>query len=208
MVLDLSLHDDQVSDGRVTTTRDGDDFVTTVDATAGGFGVSDQHPWVYIGFGDDGARRVDIDDETALESMDWDMALRRFILRLNGGDSGPSCVGAASLLEGRYEDLVEVPEGLEFAVDDYYTDDCTIVNDSSGLPGSPQVVLAPWWRYAGCVATTGVPHLLRLADGRVLKLAVEGYYEDPADQAACNDASEAPPGAVSADFTLRWRFLP
>lgn len=208
MFLDLSLHDDLVSDGEVTTTRDGNDFVTTVDATAGGFGQADRHPWVYVRFGQDGAERVDIDDETALESMEWDMALRRFIVRLNGGDSGPSCVGAASFLERRYGDLTEVPEGLEWRVDDYYTDDCTMVNDSSGLPGSPQVVLAPWWRYAGCVATTGVPHLVRLASGQVIKLVVERYYDDPGDQAACNDAAAAPPGAVSAVFALRWRFLP
>lgn len=207
MILDLSLHDDKVSDGEVTTTRDGEDFLTVVDATAGGFGQSANNPWVYVKFGPDGATRVDIDDETALESMDWDMSLRRFIVRLNGGDSGPSCVGAMSFLERAYEDVDAVPEGAEFLVDDYYTDDCTIVNDSSGLPDSPQVVLAPWWSYPGCVATTGVPHLIKLADGTVIKLVVEQYYQDAADQASCN-AGTPPDGAVSAMFTLRWRPMP
>ncbi len=208
MILDLSLHDDMVSEGEVTTETDGEDFVTTVDATAGGFGQSDQNPWVYVKLAADGATRVDIDDETALESMDWDMALRRFIVRLNGGDSGPSCVGAVSFIERTYEDLTEVPDGLTFRVDDYYTDDCTIVNDSSGLPGSPQVVLGPWWEYPGCVATTDVPHLVQLRDGSIVKLLVERYYEDPADQAVCNDTGAAPGDAVSAVFTLRWRFMP
>jgi len=207
MILDLSLHDDKVSDGEVTTTREGEDFLTVIDATAGGFGQSANNPWVYVKFGPDGASRVDIDDETALESMDWDMSLRRFIVRLNGGDSGPSCVGAMTFLERTYEEVDVVPEGAEFLVDDYYTDDCTIVNDSSGLPDSPQVVLAPWWSYPGCVATSGVPHLIKLADGAVIKLVVEQYYQDAADQASCN-AGMPPDGAVSAVFTLRWRPMP
>ena len=133
------------------------------------------------------------------------MSLRRFIVRLNSGDSGPSCVGAVSFLERTYADLDTVPDGLDYLVDDYYTDDCTIVNDSSGLPGSPQVVLAPWWSYPGCVATTSVPHLIRLADGHVIKLVVDQYYEDAAIQQACNTDGEVPMGSVSAVFTLRWR---
>jgi hypothetical protein len=208
MILDLSLHANKVSDGAVTTTQDGDDFVTVIDATAGGFGQSDNNPWVYVKFRANGATRVDIDDETALESVDWDMSLRRFIVRLNGGDSGPSCVGAVSLLEKTYAQVDSVPEGLEYLVDDYYTDDCTIVNDSSGLPGSPQVVLAPWWSYPGCVATTDVPHLIRLANGTVIKLVVDQYYEDPTAQATCNAEGMAPQGAVSAVYTLRWRPMP
>jgi hypothetical protein len=208
MILDLSLHEDLVSDGDVSTATQGEDFITVVDATAGGFGQSDANPWVYVKFDEDGARKLDIDDETALESMEWDMSLRRFIVRLNGGDSGPSCVGAVSFLEDSYESLTEVPDGLTYRYDDYYTDDCSIVNDSSGLPGSPQVVLGPWWEYPGCVATTDVPHLIQLADGRIVKLVVDSYYEDPADQVACNEEGAAADGSVAAVYTLRWRFMP
>ena len=50
MILDLSLHDDKVSDGSVNTTEDGEDFVSTIDATAGGFGNSSNNPWVYVKF--------------------------------------------------------------------------------------------------------------------------------------------------------------
>jgi len=207
IIIDLSLHDDLTSDGEVTTTTDGEDFVTTIDATAGGFGKSSDYPWVYVRFGPEGAERVDIDDETALDSMEWHMALRRFIVRLNGGDSGPSCVGAVSFLEETYSSLTSVADGLPYGLDDFYTDDCTLVNDSSGLPGSPQVVLAPWWEYAGCVATTGVPHLIRLEDGTVVKLVIESYYEDFADQTECNETDEAPVDAVSGFFTVRWRIM-
>jgi len=135
--------------------------------------------------------------------MDWDMALRRFIIRLNGGDSGPSCVGAASLLEGDYGSIETVPDGLIFAPDQFYTSDCTIINDSSGLPNSPQVVLGTWWEYPGCVATTSVPQIIQLANGRILKLKVESYYG--LGQDTCN--ANGTPGEHSGQIQLRWQFL-
>ncbi len=70
LISDLSLHDDLVSTGEVSNTVDGADYVTAIDATAGGFGNETQNPWVYVKFTEDGVVWVDIDDETALESMD------------------------------------------------------------------------------------------------------------------------------------------
>ena len=204
LLLDLSLQADAVSDGAVTTQTDGDDFVTLIDASAGGYNNASQNPWVYVKFTDQGAEKVDLDDESALESMDWDMSLRRFIIRLNGGSSGPSCVASATLLEGSYEELDEAPEGLPYAEDNYYTSDCTLINDSSGLPGSPQVSLGRWWEYPGCVKTTGYPHVVRLADGRTIKLRVEQYYG--VDQEVCNTTDT--PGSDSAKISIRWRYIP
>ena len=203
LILDLSLHDDKVSDAEVDTSTDGDDFVTVVDASAGGYNQSANNPWVYVKFTPEGAERVDLDDESALESMEWDLALRRFIVRMNGGSSGPSCVSAAAFLESDYDELDEVPEGVSFVPDLYYTDDCTIVNDSSGLPGSPQVSLGSWWEYEGCVQTTGVPHLVQLADGHVLKLRIETYYG--VDQDVCNETGSG--GDESGIITLRWQYV-
>ncbi len=202
-ILDLSLQDDAVSDGAVSTTEDGTDFVSVVDASAGGYNAASSNPWVYVKFTPDGLEKVELDDESALESMDWDLSLRRFILRLNGGSTGASCVGSASFLESTYADLTEVPEGLAYVQDDFYTEDCTIINDSSGLPGSPQVALAPWWTYDGCVQTTEVPHLIQLADGSVVKLVVEAYYES--GQEACNNGTGS--GDGSAVYTLRWTYM-
>ena len=68
MILDLSLHDDKISKGDVVTTTEGSDFVTTVDASAGGFGNETKNAWVYVKFTTDGATKVELDDESALES--------------------------------------------------------------------------------------------------------------------------------------------
>ncbi len=205
MILDLSLHDDKVSDGAVETTVDGTDFVTTVDASAGGASSASKKAWVYVKFNTDGATRVDIDDDSALESMDWDMSLRRFIVRLNGGDTGPSCVGVAAVGGGAtYESITSVPEGTTYEMDDYYNDQCELQDDNSGLPGSPDVAMGGWWGYENCLTTTMQPYLIQLADGRVIKLVVEAYYP-PADQDECNST-----GTTTAEggyYTLRWAQL-
>lgn len=203
LVTSLGLQDDKVSEGAVTTQVEGADFVSAIDATAGGLQGAATNPWVYVRFTPTGLEKLDLTDEQALTSMDWHLAAKRFILRLNGGSSGPACVGAAPLLEGDYTALAAAPAGLTFGQDAFLTDDCTLINDSSGLPGSPQVVLSPWWSYPGCVATTGVPFVVQTPSGDLLKLRVESYYASGQD--TCNDAGT--PGSGSGNFTVRWAWL-
>lgn len=203
MLIDLSLQDFS-SEGRITNAADGEGTISTVDATAGGFGNSASNPFVYAKFTDEGLVRVDISDEEALESMEWHIAAKRFILRINSGASGPSCVQAAAFADTSYADLtVEDAESATFYADDYYTDSCDIINDSSGLPGSPQVALAHWWSYPGCVATTDVPFILRLDTGRLVKFNVDAYYAQ--GQETCN--TDNVPGNDSANYTFHWSFL-
>jgi hypothetical protein len=203
IILDLSLQDDKISDGEVSNETDGDDFITYVDATAGGYSAASSNPWVYFRFTDSGAERVDIDDVTALQSMDWDMSMRRYLVRINGGTSGPSCVGAVPLLEADYADVEALPDDSPWVEDGFYTDDCTFVTDTSGLPNSPQVAMGQWWEYPGCVATTMTPHVIRLASGRQLKIVIEAYYGE--GQENCNDRGAM--GSDSANMTIRWAFL-
>jgi hypothetical protein len=199
----LSLQDDKVSEGNIATSQDGSDYITSVDATAGGYNSATSNPWVYLRFTDDGAEKVEINDEEALLSMDWDLSFRRFIIRVNGGASGPGCVGAVSFLESTYDSLTEIPEGLTFISDSFYTDDCTLINDSSGLPDSPQTALGSWWEYPGCVKTTMYPHLLQLANGRIAKMVVEQYYAEGQD--TCNTSGT--PGSDGANISFRWTFM-
>ena len=66
LLLDLSLQGNAVSEGGVETQIDGEDFVTRVDASAGGYNNAANNPWVYIRFTDSGAEKIEIDDEKAL----------------------------------------------------------------------------------------------------------------------------------------------
>jgi hypothetical protein len=191
--------------GLVSTSVDGEDFISLVDATGGGFQPSQSY--VYARFTDQGLEKVGIGDEAALASMDWDIALRRYVIRLNGGDSGPSCVGAARFPPGTaYASVTTVPSGAMFLQDDHQDESCDFVADGSGLPTSPNTALSSYYSYQSCVRMTGNVFLIQLASGEVVKLTVEGYYSPLSAQQTCQDGS-TPTGATSAVFTVRWRFL-
>ena len=204
IILDLSLHDDKISSGTVLNAVDGADVRSVVDATAGGFNEYDQNPFIYLKFDGSGLTKLEIDDETALESQDWHIAARRFVIRLNGGVSGPGCVGAYRASGSTFEELDAVPASATFSPDSFYTTACAMVDDSSGLEGSPATALAGWWGYGTCVTTTGQPFLIQLGDaGPVVKFVADAYYETGQD--SCN--SNGAPGTNSGMLTWRWRVL-
>jgi hypothetical protein len=192
--------------GEIENTPEGAGFATLVDATAGG--ATPSEAYVYARFTDDGLVRVDLDDESAFESMDWDIAFQRFVIRLNSGVSGPSCVsGARTAIDTDYDTLQTVPDDLEYRTEEYFTESCEFIPDGSGRE-SPGTALQSFWRYPGCVAMTGNVYVVRLANGRRLKLTVTSYY-DPDVQAQC-DADlgidlTMPTG--SGNIRLRWAFL-
>ncbi|MBZ0119979.1 MAG: HmuY family protein [Sandaracinaceae bacterium] len=204
-VLDLALFT-AASSANITNTPEGAGFATHVDATGGGF--SPTQSYVYARFTDTGLTRVDIGDEAAFDSMDWDIAFRRFVIRLNSGPSGPSCVSGARTASGTdFDTLAAVPDALEYRTEEYYTGTCEMVPDGSGLM-SPGVALQSFWEYPGCVQMSGNVYVIRLANGRRLKLTVTSYYE-PAVQETCDTTGAidmmTPSGA--GNIRLRWAFL-
>ncbi|PRP94836.1 HmuY family protein [Enhygromyxa salina] len=201
LILDLSLQE-KVAEGAVSSTEDGDDWLSSVDASAGGTMAAAMNPWVYMRFGDAGLEKVEIDDYAALSSDAWDIAAKRFGIRANSGNSGPGMVGVAAAA-GSYADVDVAPDPSSFAIEDFYTDDCVLIEDMSGLPGNPAYAMANWWGYAGCVTTSNQVFVLSLPDDRMVKLTVEAYYAE--GQAACNENGTM--GSGSAEMTWRWRFL-
>jgi hypothetical protein len=202
-LLDLGLQT-TVSAGAVQNLQEDGLWVSDVDASAGGFLEAAQNPWTYVKFTSTGLEKVAIDDEASLESMDWDLGLHRFRIRLNSGSSGPGCVTAGVVRDVDFDAITRAD--LEFTplfADDYYTESCDIINDSSGLPGSPQLAMSPWWSYPNCVATTKVPFLIQLQDGQLVRLVVSRYYQD--DQASCNENSS--PGENGGNIRMRWAFV-
>lgn len=193
-LVSLLLNEDKDNEGSVTTTVDGSDFVTQVDATAGGMNTASQRAWVYLRFTEDGAEKVSITDGDSLSNTEWHMALRRYNLRLNSGVSGPSCVMGAQV-DGAYADVASA-DGAELAEEAFLDESCEVVSDRHGL-GDPAYVLNTWWAYTECIEPTGQAFVVQLEDGSQLKLAVESYYEDGA---ACSSAE-------TGWITLRWAFL-
>lgn len=194
------------NDALIENEPDGEGFRTHVDATAGGFTPSKSY--VYARFTDEGLVPVHIGDEAALESTDWDIAFRRFVIRVNSGVSGPSCVTVArTAASTAYEALTEPPESIEYRTEEYFTPSCEFVPDGSGLE-SPGTALQSFWSYPGCVQMTGNVYVVRLANGRRLKLTVTAYYA-PEVQETCNSGGSVAPGPSngSGHMRFRWAFL-
>ncbi len=178
-------------------------FEHFIDARGGGFPPSESY--VYARFTDEGLERVELDDEAALESTGWDIAFRRFVMRLNSGVAGPSYVVAArTAAETAFDDVTAVPDGLTFREEAYMSDTCEFVSDGSGI-GAPATALGSFWTYPGCVSMTGNVFVVQLASGRHLKLQVLSYYS-PSSQAVCDSEGRGDP-ATSANVRIRWAFL-
>lgn len=210
-ITDLNLFEEPSPDG-VTNEPLADGFRSVIDATGGvTFGGGPPIPtqsYVYVRFTDAGLEKVNVSDADAFESGAWDLAARRFVLRVNSGVAGPSCVRVARTApDTTFDGLAEVPDGLDYRTESYYSpEDCTIVSDGSGI-GAPGVALGSYWTYRGCVEMTGNVYVLELPDGRSVKLEVESYYS-PDVQAYCDENGQLPDGpSGSGNLQIRWAFL-
>jgi HmuY protein len=172
-----------------------------------GGGLMTPESYLYVRFTPQGLVKVDVHDEAALTSMDWDIAFRRFIIRLNAGVSGPSCVvGARTVAGTTFDALTAVPANLSWRTEEYFTGaTCEFVADPSGI-GGPNAALTSYWSYQSCVQMTGNVYVLHLRDGRFVKFEVLSYY-DPAQQQVCNMTGAVPSPSGAANFRVRWAYL-
>lgn len=194
-----------VATGAITEEGASPGETTHIDATAGGFG-GPPTSFIYARFTETGLVRVDISDEDALESADWDIAFRRFVIRLNSGVSGPSCVTAGRTAPGTtFEGLTTFPDDVELYAEEYFTGDtCEFLADATGM--GPQTVLSSYFTYSDCLAMSGNVYAIELADGRHVKLEVLAYY-DAAVQESCNDGMGITMPSGSGNVRIRWGFL-
>lgn len=201
----LQLSDERTGGDITEESREASENVTHIDATAGGFNGT--LGYTYARFTAEGLVTVDLSDEDALESMDWDISFRRYVAHLNSGVGGPSCVeGGRTAPNTTFEGLIDVPASLTFRAEQYFTEDgCEYVPETSGI-GSPQTVLSSFWKYEGCVGMTGNIYVVRLRDGRHVKLQFKSYYT-PSVQDTCDQTGSAPTPTGAGNVRLRWAFI-
>ncbi len=195
-----------VNNGAISNDNSTGPWVSGIDATAGG--LTPTKSYVYAKFTDTGLQAVAVGDEDAFTSTDWDVAFRRFIIRLNSGVSGPSCVTGARTATGTtFDSVTSVPAGLDERVEEYFTSapGCTYVPDGSGL-NSPGTALQSFWEYPGCVKMTGNVFILTLADGRHVKFVVTSYYTDAA-QMQCDTMGTLPMPSGAGNIKVKWAFV-
>ena len=206
----IDVNPTAVGEGVIENTATDDGFDTYVDATAGGAFGGDG-AYVYGRFTDDGLEKVELNDDDSFGSMDWDIGFRRYVIRLNGGDGGPSCVSAANLgVSTPFADVAAVPDDADFQMDDFMSSTCVLVPDGSGLPTAPGVTLQNFWDYTPeqCLGMTGNVYLLQLANARHVKLVVTQYYDPIEAQQACHDGEFGDfTGDESGNVHFWWAFL-
>ena len=125
--------------------------------------------------------KIHLDDGATEDENDWDLALRRFALRLNGGGSGTG-YGIGQWVEGDQFDASGAPES------DWSTDQSS----------SEELVFTEWYNYNPMthkLTPKDRTYFVRGHDGmRYYAVVVENYYS-------------APPAGDSGCVSLRWRAI-
>jgi hypothetical protein len=170
---------DAVSTATVTLLSDnGSELVVYVDASVGGINGQDDFPWVYISLATGAG--VAVGDIDALDSLDWDLALKRNIIRTNGGDSGPGQGGALRVALA-WEDVDASTLGTRpVPVEDWFDDECnlTLSADANELI----TTYSGWSQYdlqTHVLTPVDVVYLTQGADGSLYKVAILDYYSNP-----------------------------
>jgi len=183
---------DLVSGGAVSNAAAGT-TTTLVDASAGGFGASDGEPFVYLTFDGTDLAKQALTDVDSYDDGTWDLAIKRYVFRTNGGDSGPGDVRVAVVSAASLDEVTAVPIASSFGVDDWATPACELVPD--GL-GAPLTAVGDWFVVdGGVLSPQPLVYVLALAGGEHVKLRIVSYYANPGDP------------AESAYFELEWARL-
>ncbi len=129
-------------------------------------------------------------------SAAWDLALRSTTILVNGGAVGPGEGGALVLQDTTFEAVTAVPAGAAFAVDRGTVRGETAIPTGAGNG---------WYDYdfvSGVVSPRPAVLVVRTADGRYAKVAIESYYR------GAPDADALDPEEGFRYYTFRYAFLP
>jgi hypothetical protein len=168
---------DTVSTGVVEATGNA----ATVDATAGGSPNAADNPFVYLKFTADSVAKVEITDVDSYTDATWDLAIKRYVLRVNGGDSGTAGVEVALVAAEDLADVTAAPADDQFTTDDWFSDACTL--NVGQLGSEPATALVNWYDYDGAAMTLSPKaeiYVLRRPDGSTIKVDLKNYYHDDA----------------------------
>jgi hypothetical protein len=169
---------DEISGGSVALVEgDASEARIYVDASAGGINGQDQFTWIYLSLKSSSA--VTLSDLEALESTDWDLAFKRFVVRTNGGDSGPGDGGALRVALA-WDDVDESTLGdVKLPQEAWFDDECNLTTDENG---ELITTFTGWSQYdqaTHVLAPANVVFITAGADGTLYKVAIEDYYSTP-----------------------------
>lgn len=149
--------------GRVTNTQGTGGIVTSQ------INAMDQTSWVYFQFA--GAKEVMPQDPQ--NSADWDVALLRFQIKVNGGISGSGGVEVALAPGAAFDALPQAPRG------GYVTDQVDGADEDTD-PDYAFVQGGTWYNYnvmTHILTPKDQVYVVRAATGKYYKMQLTGYYD-------------------------------
>jgi hypothetical protein len=166
-----------VSDGAVTVLEDESGVATLfVDATAGGIQNQTANPWIYLDLR--AGARVDVSDVSADASTDWDLAIKRPILRSNSGDGGLMGQGGTTRIAKDFDTVTWADAAVKFESESWFDADCNLLTDQTGAIAT---TFDGWYDYVEMKVVPGSgTWLIRSGDGtHIFKLEILDYYANP-----------------------------
>jgi hypothetical protein len=170
---------EQVSTATVATVSEAAGERTLyVDASAGGINGQDAYPWVYVSLAT--GKAVALSDIDALTSTAWDLAFKRFLVRTNGGDSGPG-QGGAFRVALSWDKVDASTLGKQMLPRESWFDaDCNLNVDANM---ELVTTFSGWSEYdqaSHVLNAADVVYLTAGADGSLYKVAILDYYSTAA----------------------------
>ena len=161
---------DAVSQGAVSSSEG----VLSVDASAGGMSAAAGNPYVYIDL--DQATKVEVTDPAALNDKVWDLAIKRVVLRVNGGDSGSGGVTLATRSAKKLSDVTMVPDMQFFRADQFIDEEnCEVIR---GPINNPQTAVGKWYSYntnTHMVEPSDTVYVVETTEGAHVKFKINSY---------------------------------
>jgi hypothetical protein len=169
---------DKVATGAVSIVEeDATSKLLYVDGSAGGTQNASRNPYVFINL--ETASKVDVTDKTALESTEWDLALKRTIIFTNGGDGGPGTGGAGRVAKA-FADVTDT-DSAKIGQEKFFDEECNAILDQANFLTT---TFSPDW-YTYDEANNGVAPVENLTyvvvggTGKKYKVAIESYTGKP-----------------------------
>ncbi len=165
-------------------------FSSSASATVAQVDASDENAWVYL----DLLNALQVQPGNPADDMNWDVALRRTDIKMNGGESGSQGVALHDMLRGDWS-IGHVPQDADFHLDEMaalafvsYPPEET---QASGACGNINGDFG-WYYYSGfCNDGDGVHHIsprdvvyvLKARGDQYFKLRVLSYYNEDGESA-------------------------
>ena len=162
-----------VSAGAVSVTTTDGITSGTIDATAGGFTMFADNPYIYIDL--KAGTKVEINDIDARTSSAWDIAIKRPSVRMNGGDSGTGKRELVIVPAATLADVTAAPAS-GYVADDFTAEDCSLEAIGAGEPNS---AFGQWYDYAGeTMRLSPKPevYVIKRSDGSSTAFRITAYY--------------------------------